>query len=269
MTLLMPVFMASTILVPAFLGDMKSGGTRRIVLVANNPEIAEAVKQQLMAPQAAERQPGCDRKEPTRASRAEKPRPRAMPSTSTPTPRRPSATSLRQQITDGKIDGFLWLADSRPRQPQSGLQRQGCDRLWRKHRIAQRGAVRAGQAPVGAKGHERRGGRNPAQAHRLRLHPHREGQGRRQRHLGVPGLVHHGDAALRERAGVRIRGDALHHRREKLAHSGSSAVVGDREATACRKDHRRWRGRLDADHHLAGGCGLAFSRARACWRRAP
>src|ERR1017187_3164582 len=51
MTLLMPVFMASTILIPAMLSDMKSGGTRHIVLVANNPEIAEAVKQQLMAPQ--------------------------------------------------------------------------------------------------------------------------------------------------------------------------------------------------------------------------
>src|SRR5664279_5492042 len=52
MTLLMPVFMASTILIPAFLSDMKSGVTRRIVLVANNPEIADAVKQELMANQA-------------------------------------------------------------------------------------------------------------------------------------------------------------------------------------------------------------------------
>ena len=54
MTLLMPVFMASTILVPVFLGDMKSGGTRHIVLVANDPAIAEAVKQELM-PQPAKR----------------------------------------------------------------------------------------------------------------------------------------------------------------------------------------------------------------------
>src|SRR6516162_110330 len=43
MTLLMPVFMGSTILIPALLSDMKSGVTRRIVLVANNPEIAEGV----------------------------------------------------------------------------------------------------------------------------------------------------------------------------------------------------------------------------------
>src|SRR5271157_4566081 len=51
MTLLMPVFMASTIVIPAMLSDMKSGGTRHIVLVANNPGIAEAVEQQLVAPQ--------------------------------------------------------------------------------------------------------------------------------------------------------------------------------------------------------------------------
>ena len=50
MTLLMPVFMASTILIPALLSNMKSGVTRRIVLVANNAEIAEAIKQQLIAP---------------------------------------------------------------------------------------------------------------------------------------------------------------------------------------------------------------------------
>ena len=36
MTLLMPVFMASTILIPTMLSDMKSGGTRHIVLVSNN-----------------------------------------------------------------------------------------------------------------------------------------------------------------------------------------------------------------------------------------
>src|SRR6516162_10103943 len=50
MTLLMPVFMASTILIPALLANMKSGVTRRIVLVANNPEIAQAIQQQLLAP---------------------------------------------------------------------------------------------------------------------------------------------------------------------------------------------------------------------------
>ena len=108
MTLLMPVFMASTILIPAMLSDMKSGGTRHIVLVANNPEIAEAVKQQLMAPQ--NRQAAEDKSNP------------GKPNQKTPAPRyaidittdanEGERTLLRQQITDGKIDGFLWLTDA-------------------------------------------------------------------------------------------------------------------------------------------------------------
>src|SRR3974390_1779161 len=57
MTLLMPVFMASTILVPTFLSDMKSGVTRRIVLVASNTAIAEAVQQELTAPPKPSEQP--------------------------------------------------------------------------------------------------------------------------------------------------------------------------------------------------------------------
>ena len=108
MTLLMPVFMASTILIPAMLSDMKSGGTRHIVLVADNPEIAKAVKQQLMAPQNSQAAEG-------------KSNP-GKPNQKTPAPRyaidittdatEGERTLLRQQITDGKIDGFLWLTDA-------------------------------------------------------------------------------------------------------------------------------------------------------------
>jgi ABC-2 type transport system permease protein len=110
MTLLMPVFMASTILIPAMLSDMKSGGTRHIVLVATNSEIAEAVKLQLIAPQQPNNQA---------------PQPQAEPGLSSQKPLAPhyaidldsnttdaERISLRQQITDGKIDGFLWLTDS-------------------------------------------------------------------------------------------------------------------------------------------------------------
>ena len=109
MTLLMPVFMASTILVPALLSDLKSGGTRRIVLVANNPDIAEAVKQQLITP------PKNDQADPaTNAKDSKKqkePAPRYSIEISTNTTEA-ERNSLRQQITDGKIDGFLWLSDS-------------------------------------------------------------------------------------------------------------------------------------------------------------
>ncbi len=109
MTLLMPVFMASTILIPVFLGDMKSGSTRHIVLVADSPAIAEAVKQELMAPTAAIETP-------------EKQGEAGAPATKTDTPRyaidinttvtEAERDKLRREITDGKIDGFLWLPDS-------------------------------------------------------------------------------------------------------------------------------------------------------------
>jgi ABC-2 type transport system permease protein len=103
MTLLMPVFMAGTILVPTMLSDMKSGVTRHIVLVANNPEIAEAIKQQLAAPPPPA--------EETDEIKGKSSTPRysiAIDTTTTEAER----DNLRRQVSDGKIDGFLWLADS-------------------------------------------------------------------------------------------------------------------------------------------------------------
>jgi ABC-2 type transport system permease protein len=108
MTLLMPVFMASTILIPAMLSDMKSGGTRHIVLVANNPEIAEAVKQQLMAPQ--NRQAAEDKSNPGKPNQ-KPPAPRYAIDITTDA-NEGERTLLRQDISNGKIDGFLWLTDA-------------------------------------------------------------------------------------------------------------------------------------------------------------
>jgi ABC-2 type transport system permease protein len=103
MTLLMPVFMAGTILVPAMLSDMKSGVTRRIVLVANNTEIAEAIKQQLMATPPPSDKPS--------AGKAKSQAPRYAIDIDTTTTEA-ERDRLRSEISDGKIDGFLWLSDS-------------------------------------------------------------------------------------------------------------------------------------------------------------
>ena len=103
MTLLMPVFMASTILIPALLSNMRSGVTRRIVLVANNRELAEAIKQQLIAlPIATDTQLRS-------AKKSEAPRFAVEISTDTSDAER---DKLRHDVSDGKIDGFLWLTDS-------------------------------------------------------------------------------------------------------------------------------------------------------------
>ena len=102
-TLLMPVFMASTILIPALLSNMRSGVTRRIVLVANNRELAEAIKQQLIAsPIATDTQLRS-------AKKSEAPRFAVEISTDTSDAKR---DKLRHDVSDGKIDGFLWLTDS-------------------------------------------------------------------------------------------------------------------------------------------------------------
>jgi ABC-2 type transport system permease protein len=103
MTLLMPVFMASTILIPALLSNMKSGVTRRIVLVANNPEIAEAIKQRLTAPPAKADASNKSAKE------SEAPRFAVEINTDTSDAER---NKLRRDVSDGKIDGFLWLTDA-------------------------------------------------------------------------------------------------------------------------------------------------------------
>jgi len=103
MTLLMPLFMASTILIPALLSNLRSGVTRHIVLVANHGELAEAIKQQLIAPPiTADTQYRSGKK-------SEAARFAVEISTDTSEAER---DKLRHDVSDGKIDGFLWLTDS-------------------------------------------------------------------------------------------------------------------------------------------------------------
>jgi len=109
MTLLMPVFMASTILVPTFLSDMKSGVTRRIVLVASNTAIAEAVQQELTAPPKPSEQPLRPKDNSGSPAQSAKPRYAIDIDTNTSDAER---EKLRGDISAGKIDGFLWLSDS-------------------------------------------------------------------------------------------------------------------------------------------------------------
>src|SRR3974390_2593393 len=108
MTLLMPVFMASTILIPALLADMKSGVTRHIVVVANNTEIADAVGQELT---------------PVKQQNDQASRPKDAGDSANQAARRFNVTidtnvteaerdKLRGDVSSGKIDGFLWLSDA-------------------------------------------------------------------------------------------------------------------------------------------------------------
>jgi len=97
MTLLMPAFMASTVLLPAKLAEIKSEGVRHIVLVASDAEIGEAVKQQLLQ---------SSREGKTDAGKEEAPE-YAIEVNTTPTDA--EREQLIHDVSDGRIDGFLWL----------------------------------------------------------------------------------------------------------------------------------------------------------------
>ncbi len=100
-TLLMPAIMAAIVLIPARLEQMNSGGERRLVIVANNPQLASAVGHELGTPKS---QAGGEQMEQmgpptvyaiqvdTDTSNAERAR-------------------LGQQVSAGQITGFLWLTD--------------------------------------------------------------------------------------------------------------------------------------------------------------
>ncbi|MGA2903673.1 MAG: ABC transporter permease [Candidatus Korobacteraceae bacterium] len=100
-TLLMPAVMAGSVLIPEKLEEMNSGGEKRIVIVANNPQLAAAVGRELSAPKA-KTELGLEETElkpsvyaiqvDADTSEAENDR-------------------LRQQLSDGQITGFLWLTD--------------------------------------------------------------------------------------------------------------------------------------------------------------
>ncbi|MFZ0313672.1 MAG: ABC transporter permease [Candidatus Korobacteraceae bacterium] len=101
-TLLMPAFMAGTVLVPEKIEQMNSGGEKRIVVVANDSQLAAAVGRELSAakPKA---ELGLETEEEL------KPTVYAI-QVDTDTSDA-EAERLRQQVSNGQITGFLWLSD--------------------------------------------------------------------------------------------------------------------------------------------------------------
>ncbi len=98
-TLLMPALMAGSILIPAKLAEMKSG-PRHIVVVAANADLAAAVRQELLAPP-----PAGSSQDPSEEA---PPKDEFVVQVNT-TPTTELRDSLRQQVSGGTIDGFLWL----------------------------------------------------------------------------------------------------------------------------------------------------------------
>jgi len=100
-TLVMPAIMAGVVLIPATLDQMSTGGERKIVIVANNPQLASVVGQQLGNPRT-QTQP----EELGKARAAKLYSIRVDTDTS-----EAERARLGQQVNAGQITGFLWLTD--------------------------------------------------------------------------------------------------------------------------------------------------------------
>ena len=101
LTLVMPAIMAGSVLIPAKIAEMTSGGNTHIVIVANDAALATAVGHELsIAKQESELGTEASKLPPrvytvevdTEVSDAERDR-------------------LTQQLADGKITGFLWMTN--------------------------------------------------------------------------------------------------------------------------------------------------------------
>ena len=115
-TLLMPAFMAGVVIIPVKLAEMKSGA-RRIVIVTNNPEMAAAVKQQLEQNASA----------PTTSELGER-RPESYVVSIDTTLTEDQRSYRLRQVSEGKIDGFLWLSNEALAQHKvTFLSRQAAD----------------------------------------------------------------------------------------------------------------------------------------------
>lgn len=99
-TVITPLFMAVAVLGPAKLVSMKSAGTRHLVVVTSNQEVADLVKNQLQTPVSANASLDEDKN----------PAPRYAVTTQIA-----NGDDLRKQLTgqvdDGKLDGYVWLTD--------------------------------------------------------------------------------------------------------------------------------------------------------------
>jgi len=102
-TLLMPAFMAGSVLIPEKIEEMNSGAEKRIVVVANDPQLAAAVGRELSAAK-----PKADLTPETE----EEMKPSVYSIQVDTDTSDAEADRLRQQVSDGRITGFLWLTDS-------------------------------------------------------------------------------------------------------------------------------------------------------------
>ena len=103
-TLLMPAFMAGSVLIPEKIEQMNSGGEKRIVVVASNPQLAAAVGRELREAAA--------KAKTDIPLETEEMKPTVYTVEVDTDTSDAEGDRLRQQVSNGQIAGFLWLTDS-------------------------------------------------------------------------------------------------------------------------------------------------------------
>ena len=114
LTLLLPAIIVGAFVIPSKLSRMKNSKTQRLVVVTSTPQFGEIVRQQLVASTKPEEEASADADKdkdkekdvddddkPSRDYAIE------VDSNSSETER----TALRNRVTSGDIDGYLWLSD--------------------------------------------------------------------------------------------------------------------------------------------------------------
>jgi ABC-2 type transport system permease protein len=113
LTLLLPAIMAGAILIPTKLSSMKSDKTQRVVVVTSTPQFGELVRQQLVgsakpeAIKAGATKDADNDKDADDDDKSSRNYAIELDSNTSEAER----TALRDRVTAGDIDGYLWLSD--------------------------------------------------------------------------------------------------------------------------------------------------------------
>jgi ABC-2 type transport system permease protein len=100
-TLLMPAIMAAIVLIPAALDQVDTGGVRHIIIVADNPDLAAVVGQELQSPRTSG---GAEQLQKLR-------QPLTYDIQIDRDTSEQERSRLNQKVNDGQITGFIWLTD--------------------------------------------------------------------------------------------------------------------------------------------------------------
>jgi len=114
LTLLLPAIIVGAFVIPSKLSGMKNSKTQRLVVVTSTPQFGEIVRQQLLAStkpgEEASADADKDKDKDKDIDNDDKPsRDYAIEVDSNSS--EPEQTALRNRVTSGDIDGYLWLSD--------------------------------------------------------------------------------------------------------------------------------------------------------------